>query len=364
MGISILRLLRSDKGNSIRLPWSRLITTLLTLSLQCAIGAASTANDPLSIGSYELGQGLRVPGTDFTLGGYASTELDSLKYTPTTLRASDLSLFLWWENQGKFKFFSELDTENALNYRYGRLSGGERYLSLERLYLDYAYNPTVRFRLGKFLTPIGRWNLIHADPLVWTTSRPLVTINVFPTNVTGAMLTNTLLLSGKSIEVSLYGSSGADLRPNPAEDPFTEASGGHVIIPLYQNAQLGFSYANFEQRNERGERKNLLGSDFIWSHNRYEVSSEAIYRYSDRGPSWSEHGIFIQGVAPLTARWYAVGRYEVFHEAGTNNNLQIQIAGLSFRYRPSLVFKIEIDHTTNIDINASDGFLSSVSVLF
>ena len=33
----------------------------------------------------------------------------------------------------------------------------------------------------------GRWNLIHAAPLVWTTLRPLATSRLFPTSVNGAM---------------------------------------------------------------------------------------------------------------------------------------------------------------------------------
>jgi len=337
---------------------------MLALFLQYSISTASATDDPPLGGSYELGHGLRVPGTDLTLGGYAGIDLDGRENAPATLRASNLSLFLWWENQGKLKFFSELDAENVLDYEDGHFSSGERYLALERLYLDYAYSPTLNIRLGKFLTPIGRWNLIHADPLVWTSSRPLVTENSFPTNATGAMVTDTLSLFGKNIEFSLYGSGDTNIRPNPDEDPFTEAAGGHVIIPLYENAQLGFSYVNFEQRNERGERKNLFGGDFVWSHNRYEVSSEAIYRYSDRGSTWAERGIFIQGVAPLTARWYAIGRYEAFREAGSDNTLQMHIAGVAFRYRPALVFKLEYDHATNENIDAFDGFLSSVSVLF
>jgi hypothetical protein len=43
---------------------------------------------------------------------------------------------------------------------------------VERLYLDYLHSDALATRLGKHLTPIGRWNLRHADPLVWTATRP------------------------------------------------------------------------------------------------------------------------------------------------------------------------------------------------
>ncbi len=73
-------------------------------------------------------------------------------------------------------------------------------IELERLYADVYLAPAATLRLGKFLTPIGRWNLIHADPLMWTTSRPLVTFQPFATDTTGGMLYGSVHPLGKALE--------------------------------------------------------------------------------------------------------------------------------------------------------------------
>ena len=166
------------------------LLALFALALSSASRAAEDINSQTSTGpSYELGHGLPLANTGFTLGGYTTAEYNHLKDTDPRLTVSHASMFLWWEGPQNFKFFSEVDFENAVatSYQTGDLDA--RYLSLERLYIDYALNDSVTLRAGKFLTPIGRWNLIHADPLVWTTSRPLVTQSVFPDTTTGIMAT-------------------------------------------------------------------------------------------------------------------------------------------------------------------------------
>ena len=75
----------------------------------------------------------------------------------------------------------------------------------ERLYGDVNASDQVNLRLGKFLTPVGRWNVIHAQPLVWTTSRPLTTLLPFDAHTTGAMLFGSLLPDDTGVTYSVYG---------------------------------------------------------------------------------------------------------------------------------------------------------------
>src|SRR5262249_26876861 len=136
---------------------------------------------------------------------------------------------------------------------------------VERLYADIYFSDMANVRLGKFLTPIGRWNLIHADPLVWTTSRPLVTFQPFSSDTTGGMLYGTVSPLGKDLEYSLYAEVTDELNPDPAEQPFTEAVGLHLVSHLTGTTQLGVSYANFEREKEWQERHDLFGMDFLWT---------------------------------------------------------------------------------------------------
>jgi hypothetical protein len=314
--------------------------------------------------NYRLGEGLRVADTGFSLGGYATASYENLDHTPSRVALDNLSLFVWWQGEGRWKFFSEFDYENVWASNSFGQAGEDRYLALERLYLDYAVSDTTTLRAGKFLTPIGRWNLIHATPLVWTTSRPLVTTETFPTNATGLMLNGTLPTVAHGVEYSLYASKGNELRANPVLDPFYEAIGGHATIPLPLDGQIGFSFAAFEQEKTRDETKKLIGVDFVWSRHRYEISAEGIYRFSDNGSAWDEKGAFGQLVVPLTEKVYAVGRYEFFRKAQETQATQLWVAGLNYRITPAIVLKAEWVGSKHNAIDAPEGFLSSLSLLF
>lgn len=339
----------------------RLLAAGLTgLALIAGPAASQESSDAAP---YRLGEGLAIPGTGLTLGGYATGIYEDMRHQPARTALDNVSLFVWWEGEGRWKFFSELDYENVLSTRNTGLEGDERYLALERLYFDYALTDTANVRVGKFLTPIGRWNLIHATPLVWTSSRPLVTLSTFPGNVTGLMVSGTLSSLGGT-EYALYTSSGAEIRPNPTLDPFTEVVGGHLTLPAVGGAQLGFSYAAFEQKKTHDESKELLGVDFMWSKNRYEISAEGIYRFSDKGSAWDEKGAFVQAVVPLGEKLYAVGRYENFRQSRAAATTELWVTGLNYRITPAVVLKAEVIGGRNNNIGAPEGFMSSVSILF
>lgn len=336
---------------------------LMILASGYATAAETDQADSFHSG-YELGRGLKLNDTGLTLGGYTTVEYNKLKETDPRLTLSHTSLFLWWEGQERFKFFSEVDLENAVATRYQSGDADARYLSLERLYIDYAFSDSLTLRVGKFLTPIGRWNLIHADPLVWTTSRPLVTQSVFPDNATGGMVTGTLFALGQPIDYSLYASSGTEFRANPNQDPFSDAQGIHVNVPLSDTCQVGFSYATFRQEGSPNEKKNLTGVDFLWSHKRYEISGEAVSRNSNQGADRDESGAFVQVVAPISDRLYAIGRVETFRNAGSIAPVRLRVVGLTFRVNPALSIKMEFLHALHNDIVPQEGFMSSLSILF
>ena len=338
------------------------IAAILCLLL---IHSVAWADEVLSDAEYSPGKGWQVPGTGFKLGGYASVAAENDHQSLATIDVDNFSLFIHWEGEGKLRLFSELDLERPVAWEQGKgISAEHAYLALERLYLEYLYSEQANLRVGKFLTPIGRWNVVHAAPLVWTTSRPLITEHTFPTNTTGAMLYGTLPALDNSVDYSIYTAVGNDWRPDPKLDPFEEAYGAHVTLPVEGIGEIGFSYANFEQKSSIGERKNLLGMDYFWSHDRYEISAEAAYRFSDNGTKADEKGLFIQGVMPVSDRWYALARYELFDPAGSASTMNLWLAGLAMRLSPAMIVKAEYSHATNNSIHAPAGLFASFAILF
>jgi hypothetical protein len=325
---------------------------------------AQDVTPPQSPWEYHLGQGLRVGNSGFTLGGYGSVRVEDLRRHSPQLTLSALSLFVSWDTGTRVRFFSEVELEDVAVTREKRsFDARDHGVELERLYADVYLVKAATLRLGKFLTPVGRWNLIHADPLVWTTSRPLITSQPFASNTTGGMLYGSLRPFGRDLDYSVYLEATDDLDPDHREGPFSEAAGIHLTTPLGPT-KLGFSYANFQRGQEGKERENLFGLDLLWTHQLQELTGEFLYRLGTRGPGRDEWGLFVQGVAPLSTRLFAVGRYEFFDPKGIAPGVHLWLAGLAFRPLAPLILRTEYSFTRDNTSKVPEGFAASVSLLF
>jgi hypothetical protein len=342
-----------------------LLVAGIVLSLSEPSLLAQELSPPGAQWEYHLGHGLRIGDSGLTLGGYGSVRYEALHERPQEFAASALSLFISWDSGARVRLFSELELEDFAVAREGRKFGSRSApFEAERLYADTYFSDMAIVRLGKFLTPIGRWNLIHADPLVWTTSRPLVTFQSFSSDATGGMLYGTVSPLGKDLEYSLYAEVTDELNPDPHEKPFTEAAGLHLVSHLTDSTELGLSYANFKREEERNEDHNLLGADFLWTQKGFELTGEFVYRLGERRPDSDEWGIFAQGVVPLSARFFAIGRYEFFDPEGPLPGVHLWVGGLAFRPLSPLLLKAEYSVGHDNRAGVAEGFATSVSILF
>ena len=346
-----------------------LATCLAIYPLQALADDASKNEAEPENSSYQLGNGLKLGNSGVTLGGYASIEYSDLENTKADLAVSHASLFVSWESPNlPLQFFSEIDSQyqfaaDVPNNQSSRL-GGEHALSLERLYFNYGFNDALTVRAGKFLTPFGRWNLIHADPLVWTTSRPLITQNLFPDNVTGLMTYGNVAWLGQAVDYSVFSSAGVDLHKTADQDEFRQALGWHLNFPTSENAQIGFSYINFSQQSNQSNHFQLFGADLLWKFREYEVMGEYAYRLSSQGSAFKASGGYLQGVVPLWNKLYGVLRLENMHDQSIGQNTSQYIIGLNYRQNRALSYKVEyLRNFISTDIRPQ-GVMASVSVLF
>ena len=338
---------------------------------------------------YSLGRGLQMRGTGFTLGGYASMQYEDGPERLRRFKASTLSSLIAWQISSRLQFFSELELEDfaIVDERRSLYSRSDTF-EIERLYIDFFWSDALALRVGKFLTPVGRWNEQHAAPLVWTTSRPLVTSHPFAENTTGGMFHGLLTSFGRDFEYAVYIAFPEDVDPDQEDGPFGEAIGARLQYPI-GSVEIGLSYIHFLREeeiglgDERDLRENLLGIDFFWTHNGYELGGEGLYRMGDSRSGPAEAGLFIQGVAPLTRRLFAIGRYEFFdpakyiksrgaeefaESAASAPGLHVWVIALAFRPIPALILKAEYslahNHTYNDVTQTPEGFMTSISVLF
>lgn len=364
--------------------WRILRVTVLALFAAMAAHAEEGLQDAWS---YQLGRGLRLGDSGLWLGGYASVKVEDYRHQAWRAHLSDLSLFVGWE-KGPWRFFSEFELGDALGMGNGEaLSTQHGYFDLERLYLDYVHADALQARFGKFLTPIGRWNQIHAAPLIWTTSKPMIVEGPFPMHVSGGMIHGTVNALDKLWSYAVYGGGGGELdfkSPDESrDDNFRDIAGFRLYHGSPGQVQFGLSYAHYSDRVYHPGAKNLVGVDVFWTRKRYEISGEFAYRFGggsshgafdfdEPGANHDLWGLYLQGVAPLVGNLFAVGRFETFQREGATSPGYLWLGGLAYRPVPPMVFKVEYSFGRNTgdlfpskDLGGfSEGFAASFAVLF
>ncbi len=301
-----------------------------------------------------------------TLGGYASANYVDTDQAPWKVEVSDLSLLISWDSGGRWRAFSEIEIGEALVLYSDGLTTEEVEFEMERTYLDWLGINGVNFRLGKFLTPVGHWNQVHADPLVWTVSRPLTTRAAFANHSTGAMLWGNVAAGDGQLDFQIYIDATRKLdplkdKPSPPLEmgAFDEAYGARLVYHVEDDSlQLGFSVSDYVAADLPG-RRSIGGLDFLWRHRGFELSGELVARLDAPGNSW-----FLQAVAPLTRRLFLIDRYEDFDHLGYEGRVISNSIGLVFRPRPPISLKLEYVAGDDAPGIVGEGFMASAAVLF
>lgn len=305
----------------------------------------------------------------FRLGGYSSASISVPQAGNTELRLDDISLMLSWENDGRFKFFSELELERPLSWNENkRFNNKDGYLDLERLYLDYNLSEKINVRTGRFLTPAGRWNLLHAAPLVWTATRPLATSKLFPNAVNGLMLYGAVPYEAQgqnqAFEYSFYVEALKDQIRDNDEIIYKNVAGAHFTLTNRFN--LGLSLATFTEDTQAAPDYRMVGLDFITHVKGWELSGEGFQRFTSSGNDGGS-GAYLQSAAPLGNNWYWLTRIETFQRAKENTREvsgERWVLGLTKRITPKQVLKMEFVGGSGDFTDTPRGFVGSFAVLF
>ncbi|MEQ1531256.1 MAG: hypothetical protein ABL925_18210 [Methylococcales bacterium] len=336
--------------------------TFLIAGLLLASLSARAADDEEN--AYQLGSGYPIGETGWRIGGYASTKVELPRYSPWHFEVTDLSLFLSWDNGSRLRFFSELEAGDVLSAgEHQWPSTKNTHFEFERFYVDTLLNNQLSIRLGKFLTPIGQWNLIHAAPLVWTTFRPVATENLFSTHASGMMLHGAVPIGEQQLEYALYGDVSSDIDPHLSNNPFDNAVGARLRYSLNDNLQIGASFANFVLKERPSHRHSLAGLDVAWNYQKLELSSEVVYHDSEQAFSTDRWQGFIQGVGHISQHWALIGRYEFFEQPKKAMG-QVGLFGIAYRPLPPVVWKLEYRLGAHNENLAPDGLAASFSILF
>lgn len=323
------------------------VTVVSTLSLGQAVAAGIDAPSSL--------------WENFKLGGYSSAEVNVHPGGKIEGAINELGLIVSWDDGGRFRFLSELDLDRPLSFNEGEHAvDKDAYFNLERFYLDCNLSEKLNLRAGRFLTPAGRWNLVHAEPLVWTSSRPLATSRLFPLSTNGLMFYGAMPLADSALEYSFFTETLKDQVVNKGEIPFQDTKGARFTLSGKVN--LGLSVLEFRENIPNSPEFHMLGLDFLVKHEGWELSGEVFQRYNNNY-SDGGNGAYLQAVAPLGHQWFAVSRLESFKRPAEGSS-ERWLLGTAWRMTPNYMLKIEYVGGDEERQKSPKGLLASFAILF
>lgn len=301
----------------------------------------------------------------FTLGGYSSAQFALERNGDASASLNEISMLLSWNSDSRWHFFSELELENPITWNDEKQFHAKSVeIDLERFYFDYNVSEKANIRLGRFLTPNSRWNLLHAPPLVWTTTRPLATTRLFPMETNGVMLFGALPFLDGAFEYKVFSEVLEDQKMDNNELAFEHVYGARVS--LKNQSDVGLSFLSFKEKNIPNGQYTMLGLDFVTHVYNVEVSGEAFHRLTSTDNDGGS-GAYLQTAVPLNNmglnNWYWITRLETFQRPDEGAS-ERWLLGATWRVKPQQLFKLEFTGGSGDQPDAPRGFLTSFTLFF
>ncbi|MFV1921223.1 MAG: hypothetical protein ACMZ63_01245 [Methylotenera sp.] len=300
----------------------------------------------------------------FNVGGYSSAGLTLERDQEARAALNEVSLLVTWNGDSRLSFFGELELENPLSWNDDRqFHSKESRFDLERLYFDYNISEKVNFRAGRFLTPNSRWNLLHAPPLVWTSTRPLATTRLFPEGTNGAMIFGALPFMDGAFEYKVFAELLEDQEQDDDELEFEHVKG--VRLSYKKQSDIGISFLSFQEKDLDSSYR-MLGLDFVTHLSTIEISGEAFQRFDTRNKDGGS-GAYLQSAVPLNNLglddWYWITRIETLQRPNEGSS-ERWLIGTTWRVKPQQLLKFEFTGGSGDQPESPRGFLTSFALFF
>jgi hypothetical protein len=302
----------------------------------------------------------------FHFGGFASAGITAHRDAETEAAINQISLITTWNGDSRWQFFSEFELERPLAWHDDQqFSRKESHIDLERLYFDYNISAQSNLRLGRFLTPNSRWNLLRAPPLLWTSSRPLATSRLFPEGTNGLMLHGALPLNNGALEYQLFGEVLEDQEDDgDFELQFEHVKGARFS---YKNqSEIGVSLLCFREKDIKNGSYRMLGLDFVTHISDTEISGEAFQRINNQDKDGGS-GAYLQTAVPLNKvglqEWYWITRLETLQRP-KEASYERWLLGATWRLKPTQLLKLEFIGGSGDLPESPRGFTASFAILF
>jgi hypothetical protein len=332
---------------------------------------ASTA--PIEIGEsplltagpieYRPGRGLRLGPSGAVIGGFTNIKAEHTKEDGGEFAVDKLNFFLIFDRYTRFRAVAELQLKDIFAADKERAGTRDFAFDVRRLFGDFVLDDELRVRAGTFLTEVGYWNLILAEPLTWTTEAPLIIEETFfQATTTGLMLHGSRGVGVGQIGYSLSSQFLKPLEDDPDLDPPDYTGGARLEYSAGAAWSVGASY---QAADTDDQWTHLGGLHAQLQHERGELLGEFLYQDGD-GLDSSQWGAYLQGVFAFHPPFYLVGRYEHFEPVSGEGEpaLNLFTAGWVYKPFPFMALKIEYRFCDKEPEDDPEGLFASFTTFF
>ena len=327
---------------------------------------------------YRAGRGLHVDEIGLSVGGFTTVEIEKIEGEPAEVALDGPNFLILLHPFAPLRFFAELEMGDVFEWEVGGdPPESSPTLETERLYADLIASDALALRFGKFQTPVGRWNLVPAEPFVWTPTQPVqLEVGLGEESLTGATLFGTIYpgsheddLLGDSHELQywLFGQFVDPFDLEADEDPPDRGVGGRI---QYGKTLGTWSVgASLLASEDHGDWTTLGGLDAqLHLGERFELSSEAVFSRGEI-PGRDYWGVFVEGAYRLDllssclSDLYWITRLEHF-DGESEPDTQVADLALTWIPRHWLIVKAGYRLTTQQIEDVERGFIGSASVVY
>src|SRR5262249_35159055 len=215
---------------------------------------------PTAIGDleYRPGRGLRIGDTGFTIGGFTTVGVSRLEGDQGRIGLDDLDLFVFFDPTPYLHFFSDTSFEHILDL--DDTGGGGTTQAAAALpqagartdgwYAALTLGAGANFGWGKLRPPGGRGTGGPAEPLTWTTSRPLVTMRPFDEHTAGAAFWGSVFPENALLSYKVYGQFFDPLTSTTSISQADKSVGARLDFSALEGWSIGGSYFAFTRHDE------------------------------------------------------------------------------------------------------------------
>ena len=299
------------------------------------------------------------------ISGYTDLEYHNSTKTGTEpgFRLHHMSLFFEKRLTDKWKFFSEIEYEDApyIEYDYvdddtnSDCKGCYGKIYLEAVNFTYAWDPKAQFRGGRFFTPAGIWSIDHYQPIVPTQHMPQHIREIFPQVIYGVTVLGTLPLGNTFINYDVYLGNGEG--NSGKEDGNSEKAVGakvSILFPALKYLEIGGSIYSDTDNNNR--EKEAVGAHLkmkFWDFTLQSEYATATYTPVSAAP-YDRVGYYAQLLFDIR-KWTIGGRYDFYdQQEGTQSESIDNSLFINYHVNESIVLKLEHHMVELEDPNLED----------